>query len=615
MKKPSDPPQSWDQMHEKIIGLGEKSIRKSYYPELQRKIRELEREVAERQLREEELKRSYENRAVTNYLLKLSLEDVSVDALCQRTVERLFSLNWLADVSAVTIFLLDGESDLLLRVANVGNGTCVEQPCTQVPVGTCLCGLAVKTGEVQFASHVDERHSLRSEQIQPHGHYVVPIQFSDQPLGVICLYLADGHKYEQREEEFLVSVANTLAGIVQRHRIIEEKKQYESLLGQVQKIEALGTLSGGIAHDFNNLLAPMLGYAELALRELDEESRPAKHVREVLQAAHRAKDLVKQILTLSHKVEYRLEDLQPINLEPVVREVLGLVRASIPATIEISQRLEPCGCQVLIDPTHLHQILLNLCTNAYHAIREGEGVIGVSLKRIQLHEDDVKIASLKLVAGHYMMLKVADSGHGMDKQTQARIFDPYFTTKKQGEGTGLGLSVVNGIIKSYGGLISVYSEVGYGSTFNIYLPCCGEVAEEVPERQKAALPTGTEHVLVVDDELQVGQMTAEMLQTLGYRVSLYTRAADALQAFAQDPLRYGLVVTDMTMPKMTGLDLLKKLRDLRADIPVILCTGFSELINEQKALRAGFQKYLMKPVVLSEMAFAARDALSNPKNE
>lgn len=609
MKKPSDDVPDWDRQQDKIIGLGEKSIRKSYYPELQRKIRELELEVAERKRREQELKRSYENRAVTNYLLKLSLEDISLDELCRLTAERLYSLNWLEDVAAVTIFLLDENSQKLLQKANVGDGSCMEKPCGIVSVGQCLCGLAVATGEVQFASQVDERHSLRSERTQPHGHYAVPIKFADQALGVITLYLIAGHEYEQREEEFFISVANTLAGIIQRHRIIEEKKQYEAILGQAQKIEAIGTLSGGIAHDFNNLLAPMLGYAELALRDLDEAGRPARHVREVLQAAHRAKDLVKQILTLSHKVEKSLEDLQPINLEPVIREVLGLVRATIPTTIEIVSMLDPRGCQVLIEPTHLHQILLNLCTNAYHAMRNVGGMISVSLKRVSLLEEDVKIASLKLTPGKYMQLKVADSGHGMDQQTVERIFDPYFTTKKQGEGTGLGLSVVNGLIQSYGGHISVYSEPGLGTTFNIYLPCCGESDGVAIEGQDSELPSGSEHLLVVDDELQVGQMAAEMLQTLGYQISLYQDAAEAVQVFEQNPSRYDLLVTDMTMPKMTGLDLLKRIRSLRSDIPAILCTGFSELINEQKALQAGFQKYLMKPIVMNEMAFAVREVL------
>lgn len=609
MKKPSDGDPQWDHLHEKIIGLGEKSIRKSYYPELQRKIRELEQEVAERGRREEELKRNYENRAILNQLLKLSLEDLTLDSLCLTTVEKLYSLSWLTEDAAVTLFLVDGESKSLVRKASIGLESCQEGPCDEVPFGKCLCGIAVATGVVQFASHTDERHSFTSPQMSPHGHYCIPIMFAEKPLGVISLYLPDGHPHDQREEDFFISVANTLAGIIQRHIIVGEKNHYESMLGQAQKIEALGTLSGGIAHDFNNLLAPMLGYAELALRELDTDSRAARRIREVIRAATRAKDLVRQILTLSHKVDFHLDELQPVNLQPVVSEVLSLVRASIPSTIEIVPSLDSSGCNLLVDPSHIHQVVLNLCTNAYHAMREGGGRINISLRKIHLNEEDLRSMPLLLTAGEYMLIIVTDTGHGMDQETVQKIFDPYFTTKKQGEGTGLGLSVVNGIVKSYGGHISVHSELGYGSTFNVYLPCCEDQDQCTIPRSETELPTGTEHILVVDDEPQVGQMTCDSLELLGYRTSLFQNGGEALDRFAQDPQRFDLVLTDMTMPKLTGLDLLKKLRRLRENIPIILCTGFSELINEKKAQDQGFQKFLMKPVLLRELSSAVREVL------
>ena len=610
MKKPSDD-QQWDKLYEKVIGLGEKSIRKSYFPELQRKLRELECEVAERQRREMELQRSYENRAVSNELLKLSLKEITIERLCQLVAEKLFALSWLTTVTGVTIFLFDEDSQLLQNTAHVGDGLCLDVLCDQIASGQCLCGQAITTGKVQYAASVDERHTLRSEHMQPHGHYCVPIMFAENPLGVISFYLEDGHQHDQREEDFFISIANTLAGIIQRNLIIKERNRYESMLSRAQKIEALGTLSGGIAHDFNNLLAPMLGYAELALRDIDQDSRTAQYVREIVQAATRAKDLVKQILTLSHKVEHRPEDLEPIRLEPVVREVLGLVRASIPTTIEIIQSLEVEGCPVLVSPTHIHQVLLNLCTNAYHAMSQGGGTISIALKKIELNQDDLRIQHMKMAAGDYMLLKVTDSGIGMDAETVARIFDPYFTTKKQGDGTGLGLAVVNGIIKSYDGYISVYSEPGFGSSFSVYLPCCSDMVQPAAERGVAELPTGTEHIMVVDDELQVGQLACDSLEQLGYRTSLFQQATAALEAFRKEPTGYALVLTDMTMPKMTGLDLLKKLRSLRADMPVVLCTGFSELINEQRARKQGFQRFLMKPVVLRELAMTVRDVLDD----
>lgn len=609
MKKPSERDQQWNQLYEKVIGLGEKSIRKSYYPELQRKIRELEQEVIERGKREQELKRNYENRAILNELLKLSLEEISLDSLCQTTVEKLFSVSWLTEAVAISFFLVDVDAQLLVQKASVGPDSFLGGACHQVPFGQCLCGHAITSGRVQFSSHIDERHTIHFSQMKPHGHYCVPILFAEQPLGVISLYLPDGYHHDQRDEDFFVSVANTLAGIIQRHRIISEKNRFEAMLSQAQKIEALGTLSGGIAHDFNNLLAPMLGYAELALRDLDSDSRAARQIREVVQAATRAKALVRQILALSHKVEYRLEDLQPINLQPVISEVLSLVRASIPTTVELIPMLDSPDCNVLVDPTHIYQVVLNLCTNAYHAMSEGGGAISLSLKKVHLYEDDLRTISLLLKAGDYVLLRVTDSGLGMDQETVERIFDPYFTTKRQGEGTGLGLSVVNGIVKSYGGHISVSSELGYGSTFNVYLPCCVDQKQYPIARRETDLQAGTEHVLVVDDEPQVGQMTCASLELLGYRTSLFQAPVIALEKFSQEPEAYDLVLTDMTMPTLTGLDLLKRLRGLRSDIPIILCSGFSELINEQKAQALGFQKFLMKPIALRDLSSTVRRVL------
>ncbi len=394
---------------------------------------------------------------------------------------------------------------------------------------------------------------------------------------------------------------------------MDEKNRYEMMLSQAQKVEAIGTLSGGIAHDFNNLLAPMLGYAELALRDLDTDSRTARQIGEVIQAATRAKELVRQILTLSHKADHQLGELQPLNLEPIIGEVLTLVRASIPTTIEIEKQLNSTGCYVLVDPTHIHQIILNLCTNAYHAMRESGGKISISLQAVNLHEDDLRIMSLLLAAGDYLLLRVSDTGVGMEKKIVERIFDPYFTTKKMGEGTGLGLSVVNGLVKSYGGHISAYSEPGLGTTFNVYLPCCEDRGGAVNERRVADLPTGSEHIMVVDDEPQVGQMSCESLELLGYQVSLFSDSADALKAFRHQPEGFDLVLTDMTMPKLTGLELLKSFRELRTDIPMILCTGFSELVNEQKAQDQGFQRYLMKPVVLRNLSHAVRDVLDESR--
>jgi nitrogen-specific signal transduction histidine kinase/CheY-like chemotaxis protein len=405
----------------------------------------------------------------------------------------------------------------------------------------------------------------------------------------------------------LSSITSTLAGIIQRQQINQEKHQLEKLLLQSQKIEALGTLSGGIAHDFNNLLAPILGYSEMALRDTEPNSRAEARIKEIVKAATRAKDLVKQILVMSHQNALP-NQLIPLNLDRVIEEMLPLVRAAIPSTVDIRVKNKQPGCQVLADETQIQQILLNLCINAYHAMPENAGVITISLRQTRLNRNDLKIRSLGLLVGAYLVLEVSDNGCGMGPETLNRIFDPYFTTKKQGEGTGLGLSIVNGLVKSYGGMISVYSELERGSSFHIYLPCTDQAVFNANE-QSREMPGGNEAILVVDDEPQVGKMTSETLELLGYRTTHCLTGSEAIQAFRQEPERFDLLITDMTMPKMTGVDLMTAMRKIRPNLPTILCTGFSELIDKEKAFTCGFQGYLMKPIMMSDLARAVRDAL------
>jgi|GEM_PF-1807667 len=606
MKRPSEAESTSEELRDRIIGLGERSIRKSYFPELQQKLRELKEEIAVRERREQQLQSNFRNHALINELLKLSLEDIPLDTLFEQSLKKILALDWLVSDTAAAIFLLDDSGALALH-ASRGYLSCGVEPCAEVRPGECLCGLAAATGEVQFASEIDERHTIRRPGMKEHGHYCVPIRLAEKSVGVLSLSLPNGHLHDRSEEGFFVSFATTLAGIIKRHRLDREKKQVERLLLQAQKIEALGTLSGGIAHDFNNLLAPMLGFAELALKDIEPGSRAESRIREVIKAATQAKNLVRQILTLSHQ-GFADKELSPLRLDRVIEEVLPLVRAAIPTTIDIRMKICHDDCRVLADATQIHQVILNLCTNAYHAIREADGVIEITLRHTHLGENDLKIHSLQLAEGDYLILEINDNGCGMDRETLDRIFDPYFTTKKQGEGTGLGLAVANGIVKGFGGMISVYSEPERGTSFQIYLPKVDAKVVEL-EPQDSELPVGTEQILVVDDQLQVGQVTCEILETLGYRSTLFSACHSAIQAFRDDPRRYDLVITDMTMPKMTGLELASRLRKCRPEIPIILCTGFSELVSEQKARASGFQRFLLKPVMMRELAFAVREVL------
>ena len=386
---------------------------------------------------------------------------------------------------------------------------------------------------------------------------------------------------------------------------VTEQKRLEAQLQQAQKMESIGTLAGGIAHDFNNILFPIVGYTEMTMDDVPEDSTAHRNLKEILSSALRARDLVQQILTFSRKQN---QELKPLKTQIVVREALKLIRSSLPTTIEISQNIDKdCGL-VMADPTQIHQIVMNLCTNAYHAMDDTGGTLEVNLNEVELTVDD--ITGLDMEPGPYLCLKVGDTGEGMDQSVIERIFDPYFTTKETGKGTGLGLAVVHGIVKSYGGDIRVYSEVDKGSVFHVYLPRIKE-ASVSPETvvSDEELQTGHERILLVDDEEAIVSMEKQMMEKLGYHVTARTSSIEALEAFRAQPDKFDLVITDMTMPNMTGDRLAGELMNIRPDIPIILCTGFSEKISRERADALGIKGFLMKPIAMKDLAKTIRKAL------
>ncbi len=389
-------------------------------------------------------------------------------------------------------------------------------------------------------------------------------------------------------------------------RDITNEVKLEMALRQAHKMEAIGTLAGGIAHDFNNILAAIVGFAEMALYKAPEGSSVRHYMERVIESASRATDLVKQILTFSRKAEL---ERRPLAIAPIVKEAVKLLRSSLPTTIEIRLEvaLPPDGGIVVADPTQIHQVLMNLCTNAAHAMRPRGGILTVNLSQVEVDASLVR-RHPDLRPGPYVRLAVSDTGHGMDAAVMDRIFDPYFTTKGVGEGTGLGLSVVQGIVKSCGGAISVYSEAGRGTSFHVFLP---RVEEEIaPQaREVEVLPTGDERILFVDDERPLVDLGKEMLESLGYSVSVNTNSLEALETFRAQPDAFDLVITDMTMPGLTGKELAKELMSIRSDIPIILCTGFSDLINEKQAEEIGIREFLMKPYVIASLAQTIRKVL------
>ena len=392
--------------------------------------------------------------------------------------------------------------------------------------------------------------------------------------------------------------------ITEAKRAEEEKRRLQAQLQQAQKMEAIGTLAGGIAHDFNNILSIIIGYTELSRYYLPEDSEVQASLQEVYNAGIRAKDLVRQILTFSRQRE---EEKRPLQISPVINEALKLLRASLPTTIEIRQNMKTASDIVLTNPTHIDQVLMNLCTNAAHAMRENGGVLEVRLEDVDLGiEAAAQNSDLK--PGAYMKLTVSDTGTGIEPGIMERIFDPYFTTKGPGQGTGMGLAVVHGIVKSTGGAITVDSKLGEGTTIAVFFP--RTESNLTPEaRALGPFPTGTERILFVDDEKPLVDIGAQMLEHLGYQVVSRTSSIEALEAFRVQPEKFDLIITDQTMPNMTGEMFAKELIQIRPDIPIVLCTGYSETISEEKAKSLGIRKLLMKPILIREMSETIREVL------
>jgi PAS domain S-box-containing protein len=385
---------------------------------------------------------------------------------------------------------------------------------------------------------------------------------------------------------------------------VSDKWQLEKRLAQAQKMEAIGTLAGGIAHDFNNILSAIIGYTELSLIDIPKGSALQNNLQQVLKAGGRAKELVRQILAFSRQRE---SELAPVKVSLIVNEALKLLRASLPATIKMRHFIKS-NLSVLTDPTNIHQVLMNLCTNASFAMQEKGGVLEVSLNDVDLDADFAR-QHPGVKPGKFTNLTVRDTGCGMTTEVAERIFDPFYTTKKVGEGTGMGLSVVHGIVKSHGGTIIVESTPGKGSVFSVFLPAV-ETEEAGQANQAQLIITGSERILFVDDEDFLVDIGKRMLERLGYRVTAKTSSLGAFELFRQSPDEFDLVITDMTMPDMTGDVLARKLIAIRPDIPIIVCTGYSERINPDIVKEIGIKELAMKPVVMKDIAQLIKRVLS-----
>ncbi len=400
--------------------------------------------------------------------------------------------------------------------------------------------------------------------------------------------------------------AGNICNFVSVNRDVTDESKLRQQLYHAQKMEAIGTLAGGIAHDFNNILTSVIGYGGLARTDLDPDGRPAKNIEHVLRAARRASELVKQILAFSRQTE---QAARPMVVQPLLKETTKLLESSLPSTIEIRCQVAETAPPVMADPSQIHQVIMNLCVNAFNAMRERGGLLDLRLEEITI-EEPVTSSPNDLHPGPYLKLTVSDTGCGMNRTTLSHIFEPYFTTSSNGEGTGLGLSTVHGILKSAGGAITVRSEPREGTIFTVYLPVCMEEADEGGEEYRdGPLLGGNESILFVDDETMLAEFGEIALGRLGYDVTVFTKSNAALEVFRKDPQRFDLIITDQVMPGMTGMELAEAAIATRPDMPIILTTGFSQTITAEMCRQRGIKEFVMKPLVVRELSRAIRRAL------
>lgn len=585
-------------------------------------------DITDRKLAEKQLKTKAHELEVLNRLGREMGEELFIDAIVQ-TALRVTMKSVHTDV--VILFLRE-ENTLILKGFLSEGGRHSEEDIPVHRVGECLCGRAVSDGNAVYSLdiHTDPRCTYdECRRAGLRSFVALPLKSEGEVIGVLGLaskrkrdFEASASFLEALGYEIAIGLKNGLlfekvrADAVELEKrlvqIQDSQKEKEDLmrqLHQAQKMEAIGTLAGGIAHDFNNILAPILVSTEMALLNIPPEHTAKPMLKRVLIAVDRAKDLVNQILSFS-----RQGDLQkgPMQVGPILKEAVKLSRAALPATIEIRQDIQTESDMVLADPTQMHQVIVNLVTNAAHAMRSEGGVLEITLGEEILDENTATEMNASLIPGPFLKLMVRDSGHGMDSKTLEKIFDPFFTTKKRGEGTGLGLATVHGIIRNCNGAVVAESQLGQGSCFTVYLPRL-ESPNKEKEEERQSMPRGTERILFVDDEPMIAEIYADMLRFLGYEVECMTDPLETLKAFRMNPEAYDLVITDMTMPKMTGEELGKEIMRIRPDIPLILCTGFTEKISESKAIQLGFCAFVMKPVVTKEIAQKVRLALDSER--
>ncbi|MBM4277315.1 MAG: PAS domain S-box protein [Deltaproteobacteria bacterium] len=555
---------------------------------------------------EEEINRNYDVQTTINSLLSLPLKDIPLEEILYHSLDLVLSIPWLAFESRGGIFLIGDEPETLVMTVQKGLAAPIREACTKVPFGKCLCGRAASTAEIQFADCIDDRHETTYEGISPHGHYCVPILFSGKLLGVINIYIREGHLRNQREEEFLTAIANAIAGIIQHKHVEKEMIMLQEQFHQSQKMQAIGQLAGGVAHDFNNLLTVIRGYSDLMLSSLDQTNPLYPDTLEIKNASEKAESLTRQLLAFSRK-----QVIQPkvVNLNTLVSNMDKMLRRLIGEHIELVTCLTENLGRVKVDPGQMEQVIINLAVNAKDAMLKG-GRLTIETTNVELNEEYAR-AHIEVEPGRYVMISVSDTGIGMPQKVKEHIFEPFFTTKEQGKGTGLGLSTVYGIVKQSGGHIWVYSEPGQGTVFKIYLPRVEEEMDATDIGPSLPKPLhGSETILLVEDEEVVRRVVVTILQKKGYNVFEAINSEEALSLVKEkngEPIH--LMVTDVVMPGMSGPELAKHLTSLHHETKVLFMSGYTDnAIIHHEILKYGMP-YLQKPFTQDSLARKVREVL------
>jgi signal transduction histidine kinase len=524
--------------------------------------------------------------------------------------------NRITNSAASTLMLLeDNSGDLVFSVPTGPNAD--ELVDIRIEKERGIAGWVAKHEQLLIVSDVKNDHRFYAKIDAQTGFetksiLAVPLKAKHRLIGVLEVINKENDELFTEQDALLLTIfASHAAMAIENARLHEElrdqmEKEHRMKLNLAdsEKYRALGQLSSGVAHDFNNILSAIIGFSEMVLYNRNNENEVKSNIEQVLKAGNRAEDLVQQILAFSRQ---NREEKIPIQCSQIADECLILLRATIPSTTHIHQDISPNAGNIIADPTKIHQVLINLCTNAQHAIGDGDGLINIKMLPLELDAEDVS-SYPGLEPGSYVKICVSDNGCGMDQHTLNQVFEPYFTTKEKGVGTGLGLAVVHGIVKSHNGHISVESEPDKGTVFEILLPRIdGEIDKE--EESGEPLPVGTENILFVDDEEILIELGSRMLSYLGYHVTTCKRPVEALEIFKTGPDWFDLVISDMTMPGITGDQLAIEMMKIRRDIPIILCTGFSDRVTEKRAKELGIKAFIMKPILMRDLAKLIREVL------